>query len=452
MFIKEKYLNSLNLFIFGLFVVEFLLGKTHSLTVDRSGEEERLLLQAFIQAGLLFIAYLLLFARRSISKAPFSVRAKDRYIFLTLGVWLAISIGSAIMGFSEGYELRFILGDLYKRSLLPLFFLLFYFSIRSTQELDFILTGIVVTYAAAISYHLFLYVVYLPIRSWTPTVKYIPLLIPIFAYKLWTTNNKLLRCICWLALIEIPFVMAFAQSLAVFLTLPILLVTGLIFRTKWLTRPMVTALLPATIAGLVMLAAVGRFFPQKAGDERRSIMVKFEYMTTDASFIDKLDAITSGGALEPLIFLDKFSEQRGKILTGFGMGYTYIRSIGRVSAILDRRPWKEEDHYITSPYIALFVRSGIFCLVGFLYFLMLFWKRARIYRKRYAFGDLTCVFWLTLTLYYSMNLPLHYPFLLLSLLFVGIITIDKEIYADAIASYQNAEIFHPEKGVPIPHG
>jgi len=425
----KKHLNLLNTLILGLFLVEFIFG---GISRGRYG----LIVQAIVKFAIIILGYLIIFGKHAILKKPFAVKIDHQIIFVALLLWVSISILSALSGIYNGNDHNYIVGDLYKFLMLPGLFLLFYFGIKSERDIEFILNGMVVIHTLFISYYLILYfTASLSMYTLSPSAQNIQLTLPILLCTFSMGKKRLIKLFALLAIVQIPFLAYFTQSLGLIINILFITAVFLIIRYK------ISIMKVLIMVGIFSICILPFFYQITRGDlfvslrdyilrshpAQQHVLVKTQILlrAKQSSILEKSELL-SGGRLSQFIDIYKyFSDNPKKLITGSGMGGYLMKH----AAIVFKKSWVGPAHFIESPFGEVIFRAGLPGLIAFLYFIMLFVKKAFfLYKtnKIHPFGILSLVFGVQLVANYVMGSFLSAPYLILCLLFVGVLIFEKK--------------------------
>ena len=427
---KDKMPALLSVLVVTVFLVEFVFGVCGPFK-DRFGLMFEAAAKMFVVVfGLMVIAVRYMRCRK-LSLVP----SAHGGVIVVLLLWVMSSILAALMGVLVGHDLNYVVGDAYKFLMLPILFCLCYFGIDTEEDVDFILDGLVVIYTVFITYYLILYFsAQLPKYTLTPVAQNIPLVMPVLLYVLYSKKQRAMKQIALFAVVQIPFLAYFTQSLG--LVFNIIFITTLFLMLKH----RVSFRKVLIIMGIVV-ACAGIFLHQfmwgdafssvrehvlKQHSSQEHLIYKAQTLLNakESSLVQKSELLT-GGRISQFVDLFKyFSDYPQQIWFGSGMGGIFMKN----ASIVFRKSWIGPGHFMESAFGEVLFRTGFCGFFLFVTFILIFLKKVVLYFQKdrtSVFGILVVVFGVQLFVNYIMTSPLSQPYLILCILFAGVLLVEK---------------------------
>src|SRR6266480_2516593 len=293
------------------------------------------------------------------AKNLFVVRRRDRVAFQLFLAWTAIVTLAALQGVASGYEIGYILGDTYRFLAFPLYFLITYFSIRTRDDLDGTLKGLLTILGALLLYDLVTSVKSLEegYRFWKNSLYYSMVFAPLIIYFLRERQSPLFRIASWALLMETVIAFVFYGGVQGLIVYPCgLLLFAALGRNVRLAFVSVAS---AAVAVLVLWSAEELFPPQIV-----YARAKIELASESVSFLEKLERVEGGRHADIVSIALGYTRSPEYTVVGFGMGSSLLTEPLGPRDVLPH--WARERHYIHEGFFEVLFRTGLGGTAAFL--------------------------------------------------------------------------------------
>jgi len=268
----------------------------------------------------------------------------------------------------------------------------------------------------------------------TPGGQNIQLTLPILLCAFSMGKKRLIKLFALLAIVQVPFLAYFTQSLGLIINILFITAVFLILKYKISIMKVLIMVGIFSICALFFYQVARRnlFVPLedyilRPHPAQQHVLIKIQTLlrAKQSSILEKSELL-GGGRLSQFIDIYKyFSDNPKKLITGSGMGGYLMKH----AAIVFKKSWVGPAHFIESPFGEVIFRAGLPGLIAFLYFIMVFVKKAFfLYKtnKIHPFGILSLVFGVQVVANYVTSSSLSAPYLILCLLFVGVLIFEKK--------------------------
>jgi len=368
---------------------------------------------------------LIILGNQALHSHNFTIKYRHRSIFIVLFIWTFLSLYSGIMGLYGNNDIEYIVGDLYKFLLLPISFVLFYYTIKSLSQIEFIIKWLVYIYAIFLLLNIILNFLNWNVTTFrrAPVPPYtIPILYIIFNGILGNTKpgtTHLER------LIVVGIFLSFVFSQSVGFVLNVLLVPFIfmIVKSKNPAKHIFTVAIFSVliITSIYFLRGFIEDYTYKQYENSRNrIYYKVSRMFESLPILEKIEIIAAGRISE---LANIVYNEPAKLIIGRGMG-----SILSLRAIIPE--WKQWEgttsHSMHSVFGETLFRTGILGLSAIVWFLVIFIKKIIPYRTKHPYFVLTLSFSIQYFIGYIIGTPIASAgFPILCLFYVGILIMEK---------------------------